>query len=296
MNASRAEPLSLRERITTRIEHEVDTRSVRLAAVLLRATKGRIVRLWGREALLLTTQGRKSGKERTVPLQLFRDGDALVVVAANSGLPASPGWYFNLKANPLARVEVGGCTLRVRAEELPNEEASAFWPSVLEVAPDYAKYPRRTSRVIPLVRLVPSGRMKGHRRETVSEGEKTKETTGRSILALPAAILPGSVPESTGEFEMSASTRWALLICDAFVALTAVAGGILLVAGLEANSFSGETPFGGYVVPGLILAALRLVVRREENVPERSETEGEGACGGLICSGVSGTGLRPGSS
>ena len=81
----------LKERIKTRIEHEVDTRSVRLAATLIRLTKGRIARLWRRQVLLLTTRGRKSGLERTVPLQFFPDGDDMIVVAANSGLPSPPG-------------------------------------------------------------------------------------------------------------------------------------------------------------------------------------------------------------
>jgi hypothetical protein len=44
----------------------------------------------------------------------------------------------------------------VRAEELPDEEAAAFWPRVLQAAPDYARYPRRTSRRTPLLRLVPA--------------------------------------------------------------------------------------------------------------------------------------------
>jgi hypothetical protein len=79
-------PLPLKERIKTRIEHEVDTRSVGLAAGLIRLTNGRIARLWRRQVLLLTTRGRKSGKERTVPLQFFPDGDDMIVVAANSGL------------------------------------------------------------------------------------------------------------------------------------------------------------------------------------------------------------------
>jgi deazaflavin-dependent oxidoreductase (nitroreductase family) len=150
-------PLPLKERIKTRIEHEVDTRSVRLAAALIRLTKGRIARLWRRQVLLLTTRGRKSGQARTVPLQFFPDGDKMVVVAANSGMPAPPGWYFNLTADPLARVEVGDRTLRVCAEELSEDEAAAFWPRVLQAAPDYARYPRRTSRHIPMVRLVPVG-------------------------------------------------------------------------------------------------------------------------------------------
>jgi deazaflavin-dependent oxidoreductase (nitroreductase family) len=144
------------ERIKTRIEHLVDTRSARLGAGLLRLTRGRIARLWRRRVLVLTTRGRRSGKERTVPLQYFPDGEAMVVVAANSGLASPPGWYFNLTADPRAQVEIEGRRLAVRAEELSAEAAAAFWPRVLRAAPDYARYPRRTSRRIPLLRLVPA--------------------------------------------------------------------------------------------------------------------------------------------
>jgi hypothetical protein len=45
--------------------------------------------------------------------------------------------------------------LRVRAEELPDEEAAAFWPRLLRRAPSYARYRKATSRAIPLVRLIP---------------------------------------------------------------------------------------------------------------------------------------------
>jgi deazaflavin-dependent oxidoreductase (nitroreductase family) len=149
-------PLSRGERIRTRLEHEVDTRSARLGARLLRLTKGRIARLWRRQVLVLTTRGRRSGKDRTVPLQYFPDGDALIVVAANSGLPSPPGWYFNLTVDPWAKVEVGGRILAVRAQELSADEAAAFWPQILRAAPDYARYLRRTSRPIPLFRLMPA--------------------------------------------------------------------------------------------------------------------------------------------
>lgn len=149
------QPLPRIERIKIRIEHEVDTRSVGVGAWLLRHTKGRVVRLWHRQALVLTTRGRKSGLDRTVPLQFFPDGDSMIVVAANSGLPSPPGWYFNLTADPRARVEVGGRPVQVLAEELAVDEAAAFWPRVLDTAPDYSKYPKRTSRRIPLIRLVP---------------------------------------------------------------------------------------------------------------------------------------------
>lgn len=140
---------------TTRLEHAVDRRSVRVGAWLLRRTRGRIARLWRRRALVLTTSGRRTGLPRTVVVQWFPDGADLVVVAANSGLPTHPAWYLNLTAHPEARVEVDGATLRVRAEELTAAEAAALWPRVLAAAPDYDRYRRRTDRVIPLVRLRP---------------------------------------------------------------------------------------------------------------------------------------------
>jgi deazaflavin-dependent oxidoreductase (nitroreductase family) len=152
--------------LRTRLEHAVDRHSVGVGAWLLRRTKGRIVRLWRRRALVLTVRGRKSGRPRTVVVQYFPDGEDLVVVAANSGLPTHPAWYLNLVAAGEARVEVEGRTLRVRARHLSPTEAEAFWPRVLRQAPDYARYRQRTDRVIPLLRLTfvdtrcdpPSGR------------------------------------------------------------------------------------------------------------------------------------------
>ena len=94
-------------------------------------------------------------------LQFFPDGQDMVVVAANSGLPAHPGWYFNLKADPHADVEVEGATVHVRAEELSAEDAAALWPRVLQIAPDYGRYLKRTDRVIPLLRLTSVGRVAG---------------------------------------------------------------------------------------------------------------------------------------
>jgi F420H(2)-dependent quinone reductase len=141
--------------LRTRLEHAVDKHSVRIGAWLLRRTRGRIVRLWRRRALVLTVRGRKSGRPRTVVVQYFPDGDGLVVVAANSGLPTHPAWYLNLSAAGEAQVEVEGRTLRVRAQQLTPEEAEAFWPRVLHQAPDYARYRQRTDRVIPLLRLLP---------------------------------------------------------------------------------------------------------------------------------------------
>jgi F420H(2)-dependent quinone reductase len=156
-------------RLKTRYQHWADARSVRVAAWLLRRANGRIMRPWHRRVLLLTTRGRRSGLPRTVPLQYFPDDHAMVIVAANGGMPNHPGWYFNLKAHPDVDVEIYGSVrepgeqlpevdgrkIAVRAVELSAEEAAAFWPRVLEIAPQYAKWRKQTDRVIPLLRLVP---------------------------------------------------------------------------------------------------------------------------------------------
>ncbi|MCC6168648.1 MAG: hypothetical protein IT329_15610 [Caldilineaceae bacterium] len=54
--------------------------------------------------------------------------------------------------------------------------------------------------------------------------------------------------------------RNALVGIDAFVALTAIGGGVALAAGLEADRFPLDwlqgTPFSSYLIPGLILAGV----------------------------------------
>ncbi len=79
----------------------------------------------------------------------------MVIVAANSGLPGPPAWYFNLMPDPNPSVDVDGRRIRVSAQELSGQEAEGFWPRVLEVAPDYARYRKRTRRPLPLIRLIP---------------------------------------------------------------------------------------------------------------------------------------------
>jgi deazaflavin-dependent oxidoreductase (nitroreductase family) len=151
---------STRDRVNQYLEYELNKRLRGLGVALYRRTGGRIARLYGApgEVLLLTTQGRRSGRERTVMLQGFRDGPDLIIVAANSGRPSHPDWYYNLTASPTARVQIMDRVLEVRAEELPDEAAAAVWPRILQVAPSYARYLRATTRRIPLVRLAAAGR------------------------------------------------------------------------------------------------------------------------------------------
>jgi deazaflavin-dependent oxidoreductase (nitroreductase family) len=146
--------LSRAERLGLFLGRGLDKRLTPLGRWLYRRTKGGITRPWKVDALLLTTRGRRSGGERTVVLQYFRDGDDMILAAANDGGASQPGWYYNLMADPAARVEVMGRTLAVRAEELPPDEAATWWTRILVRAPSYERYARATSRRIPIVRLV----------------------------------------------------------------------------------------------------------------------------------------------
>lgn len=147
--------ISRKERVALTIHRGLDKWLSPLGIWVMRRTRGGIARPWKVDALLLTTRGRRSGRERTVVLQFFRDGEAMLLVAANDGAASHPGWYWNLTAEPSAMVEVDGQRTAVRAEILPTAEAAAAWPRVLDRDPAYERYARATTRTIPIVRLVP---------------------------------------------------------------------------------------------------------------------------------------------
>ena len=105
--------------------------------------------------LKLTTVGRKTGQPRTVKLVYFRDGDAYVVTASNSGRPSNPGWFYNLQANPEVTVEIHGVRRRAIAEIADPAKRQALWARLMQIAPMYKGYETRTQRVIPMVLVRP---------------------------------------------------------------------------------------------------------------------------------------------
>lgn len=121
---------------------------------LYRATGGRIGGTLGSlRVLLLTTTGRRSGQPRTVPLVYFEDGDRLVVIGSKGGDPRDPLWWENLKATPLAQVQIGSELRTVRARLASGDERARLWPRIKQENAFYAGYERKTSREIPVVLL-----------------------------------------------------------------------------------------------------------------------------------------------
>jgi deazaflavin-dependent oxidoreductase (nitroreductase family) len=121
---------------------------------LYRVSGGRIGgRVWDLPVVLLTTTGRKSGKQRTVPLCSLRDGDDVVVIASYGGLDRPPAWWLNLEANPHAELLSGRTHRSVTARNAAPEERARLWDEVTARAPGYLEYERRTAREIPVVIL-----------------------------------------------------------------------------------------------------------------------------------------------
>lgn len=107
----------------------------------------------GRDVLLLTTTGAKSGVLRTVPLVFTRAGDHYVVVASKGGAPTNPSWYVNLRADPAVTVEVGGASFSARARITAEPERRQRYDAHAAVHPAFREYETRTTRRIPVVVL-----------------------------------------------------------------------------------------------------------------------------------------------
>ena len=105
--------------------------------------------------LLLTTRGRKTGKLRTIPLTHFQIGQQTVIVASNSGKDLHPPWYWNLRSNPDAVIQIGRSRRPVRARLAEGPEREQLWLAVERMIPLFHEYKRRTAREIPVFILEP---------------------------------------------------------------------------------------------------------------------------------------------
>ncbi len=104
----------------------------------------------------LTTTGRKTGQQRTVPLFAFDDADRLVIVGSRGGSAKDPAWAGNLRADRRATVARGDEEWTVRAYEAGGDERERLWRLVSAEFPLYESYRHRTTRTIPLFVLEPA--------------------------------------------------------------------------------------------------------------------------------------------
>ena len=107
----------------------------------------------GAPLLILTTTGAKSGTPREAVVTYTKDGDHLCVAASKSGAPTNPDWYHNLIANPIVQVETGGEAFKARATVEEGSEHDRLWANHVAARPEFAEYPEKSGRVIPMITL-----------------------------------------------------------------------------------------------------------------------------------------------
>jgi len=105
--------------------------------------------------VLVTTRGATSGEERTVTLGGFADGDdAWLVVASAGGAARHPAWFNNMVKHPDdIWLEVGSRKMKVSGESLTGTEREGALRRIAAISAQYGKYPTKTDREIPIVRL-----------------------------------------------------------------------------------------------------------------------------------------------
>lgn len=107
----------------------------------------------GSPIVLVHHVGARSGVERVAPLVYLADGGRLFVFASKGGADENPAWYHNLVANPKTSVEVGTETFDVVAKVITGAERDEIYAKQASVAPQFAEYQQKTTRIIPVVEL-----------------------------------------------------------------------------------------------------------------------------------------------
>jgi deazaflavin-dependent oxidoreductase (nitroreductase family) len=105
--------------------------------------------------LLLTTQGRKSGKPHTHPVVYIRDGKDYLISASAGGMPFNPAWYYNLRDDPNVKILIGSQPMTAHAVVAKGDERNRLYEKFKAASPNFVKYEKNTNRVIPVIRLTP---------------------------------------------------------------------------------------------------------------------------------------------
>jgi F420H(2)-dependent quinone reductase len=117
--------------------------------------RGILGRALGVDMVLLTTNGRRTGRPRTVPLVAIRAGEGWLVVGSNGGRASSPAWTHNLEAHGRTTVDHHGRQQPHTARRVEGAEYDRRWRQAVAAYPGYAVYRDLTERDIPLFVLEP---------------------------------------------------------------------------------------------------------------------------------------------
>ena len=124
---------------------------LRLHRWLYRRSNGRVMgQFAGVPVILLTTRGQRTGRDITVPLMSFEDGDRLVVAGAALGAPEDPQWCRNLRAHPGAWVQYGSERFPVDVRETAAAERERLWQMIVSRDKRFARHQNKSARQFPV--------------------------------------------------------------------------------------------------------------------------------------------------
>jgi len=112
-------------------------------SVLYRLTKGRVTVAGifaGLPVIMLTTTGARTGQPRSMPLLGIPMGDAIAILGTNYGQKPTPGWVYNLRADPSAAVGYHGKTVEVTARLATQAETEEAFVLAAGVYRAYSEY------------------------------------------------------------------------------------------------------------------------------------------------------------
>ena len=123
---------------------------------LYRETNGERGYIWnGVPILLLTTTGRHSGQDRTIPIIYTSHDKGWIIVASRGGSPTHPAWYLNILNEPNVRVQIKANHYAAVARASVAPEREQLWARAVKTWPSYDVYQSRTTRQIPVVFIEP---------------------------------------------------------------------------------------------------------------------------------------------
>jgi len=96
--------------------------------------------------LLLTTKGRRTGKDRTIPVFFLRDGEYVILCNVNPGFERTNPWVINLRADPVAKLQIRGEIAKYHAREATDAEIKELWPRLVEVWSAYQDHYERSGK------------------------------------------------------------------------------------------------------------------------------------------------------
>ena len=108
--------------------------------------------------LILRGRRRRAGTDFAVCLPYWFDQRGQRILAASfGGAVKNPAWFHNVRdksANPRVTIRDGARVFRASVEILDSPEYERVWDALVADRPFYGRYQDKTSRRIPLLRLV----------------------------------------------------------------------------------------------------------------------------------------------